>query len=278
MIPIIIPYYKAPDKLKKCLEAITFQSYNDVELFVRNNDDDNIFYTKAINEGLKKFSYDKNNFVLVLTQDAYLEKNCLERLLAQMIRNPRCGIASPVQKSQGRVTWGGSAAAWPGGVHTHVPDAREPFETYWANGACMLLRTEMIREIGLMDENMRFICSDSDYSFTARSRNWKVMVVPEAECEHELDGSGSWGKNPSLDSVKLDDMIYFTEKWLSADLYKRLAFEGNDITNTLVRSQINHWKGQKKRTINVIESRVPFVEPPHGSDLLSKTLGKGSER
>ena len=48
-------------------------------------------------------------------------------------------------------------------------------ETYWANGACMMIRASLIREIGLLDRNLRFVCSDADYSFTARARGWTIF-------------------------------------------------------------------------------------------------------
>lgn len=258
VIPVIFPTYKAPEKLSKCLEAIKSQTYSETEVFVRDNSENGVLYTKAINEGLRKYLYGPGKpptYVLLLTDDCFMERNCLERLLAHMLKTPDCGIACPIQRNKdGQVTWGGSAAAWPGGIHIHL-QTPNPFETYWANGACMLVRVDMIREIGLMDENMRFLCSDSDYSFTARSRGWKVMVVPDASAEHTLDLSGSWGRVPWLDQVKLDDLIYFTKKWLSGDLYKKLSFEGGLLTHTIVRSQINQWLNQKRR-ISGSESRA----------------------
>lgn len=277
MIPVIIPYYKAPEKIDRCLKAVNAQTYSDIELFVRDNSEDNILYTKAINEGLKKYAFSGSKFALVLTQDAYLTPDCLEQLLSCMIKNPKCGIVAPLQMANGKVTWGGSAAAWPGGQHVHAPEMTEPFETFWANGACMLLRTDMIKEIGLMDESLRFVCSDSDYSFTARSRGWKVMVQPNAIMEHELDGSASFGKNPWLDQVKLDDFIYFTEKWISGDLYKRLSFEGKEITNSKVRNMIYEWRAMKKK-ISVFESRALFSELLPELDPLDKSQGQVSNR
>lgn len=257
---------------------MNLQTYNDVELFVRNNDENNILYTKAINEGLRKYAFNDSKFVLVLTQDAYMERNCLERLLASMIRNPSLGIACPVQKVQGRVTWGGSAQAWPGGVHTHTPEADGPFRTYWANGACMLLRTEMVKEIGLMDENMRFICSDSDYSFTARSRGWHVAVVPDAQAEHELDGSGSFGKNAWLDEIKLNDMIYFTNKWLSGDLFRSLSFNsGFGLSNTKIRTQLQTWENMRRK-LSGSDRPALSSELLHESDLLDMSQAPISDR
>jgi GT2 family glycosyltransferase len=96
----------------------------------------------------------------------------------------------------------------------------------------------MIQEIGLLDENMLFICSDADYSFTARSRGWDVIVAPSAFVEHTLNSSGKVS-NPMIEEVKLKDQLYFGQKWLSADLYRRLAFEGQSLSPKVISEEIS---------------------------------------
>ena len=229
-IPVIIPYFRAPAALKKCLEHIHTQSYPSTEVFVRDNSVDNILFTAAVNEGLRQFAFrDDIEFVLVLNQDAYLQEKTIAHLITTMRMHPKCGIACPVQLATDmeQVYWGGSYDAFPWGVHrcdplaTYLDDA----ETYWANGAAMLLRTEMIREIGLLDQNMKFICSDADYAFTARSRGWKVMVSAKARVEHE-GGASSDSSDPMIEKIKIADSRYFASKWLSGDIFRSLAFEG----------------------------------------------------
>lgn len=257
MIPVIIPYFRAPEKIEKCKEALSKQS-EELTVFIRDNSDDNILYTAAINEGLKRYAY-THEFVLVLTQDAYLAPDCLSELVKAMNDNPTCGIISPRQYAGNQITWAGSLEAWPAGKHTASPET-VPYGTYWANGACMLLRSEMIKDIGTLDHNMRFICSDADYSFTARSRGWSVMVAPNARCEHELDGSGSMGKNPWLDTIKLRDMIYFTEKWLTKGLFDKLSFEGKTTSPDKIKTQLKSWR-KGISLINESLSLAPSSEP-----------------
>lgn len=248
MIPVIIPHYKAPDKLKICIEAVKAQSYKPIEVFVRENSEDNVLYTRAINEGLRKF-VSISEFMLVLTQDAYMEANCLEGLVRFMNENPKCGIAAPIQKSGDHVTWAGSLTAFPAGPHDLKP-CYKPKETYWANGACMLLRSEMVKEIGFMDKNMKFICSDSDYSFTARSRGWGVFVVPEAIVQHELDGSAKTD-NPWLTKIKIEDVEYFGKKWITGAVYKDLSLEGNRLSRAAVNSEMYRLKNYREKLVSL---------------------------
>lgn len=248
IIPIIIPFYKAQDKLDKCLAAIKQQAYQFYEIFIRDNSDDNILYTAAINEGLRKFAFnDTYQYILVLSQDAYLQDKTLEYLLKLIEADPACGICCPLQLSEATdtVSWGGSLDAFPKGIHVTkaLESYQEDFDTYWANGAAMLIRTSMIREIGLLDKNMRFICSDSDYSFTARSRGWKVKASIKSHIHHSPNSSLTT-KNLPLEIIKTEDWLYFSNKWLTGNLYKTLSHEGDTLTRMKVSLAIEAFKNQ----------------------------------
>ncbi len=247
-IPVIIPHYCAEQEIEKCVLALRSQAYKNIEIFIRDNSIDNILFTAAVNEGLEKFSQDSQiDYVLVLNQDAYLLKDSLTTLIQCMEENPTCGIACPLQISEttGNLYWGGSLDAFPFGKHqTHsLGSYKQDFETFWANGACMLLRTKMIREIGYLDKNMKFICSDSDYSFTARARGWKVMVSHLSHIHHSSGSSGSAG-NQFIDQIKLKDALYFAKKWLSGDLFRSLAFEGESLTRMKLQTTIQNLERQ----------------------------------
>lgn len=247
-VGVVIPHYKAPEALQIAIAHLQKQRGIQTEIFVRDNSEDNILFTRAVNEGLRKFAYsDAYDYVLVLNQDANLHEECLQQMVQTMQQNPLAGICAPIALSRDKsVNWAGSAEAFPWGRHvgynlTQLP--KQPFETHWINGACMLLRTATLREIGLLDENMKFICSDADISFTARARGWQCLVVPSAFVEHELGGSAST-TNYWLNKIKLEDQLYFARKWLTGDLYRGLAVEGPQLTSEMVRGHIQVTQAQ----------------------------------
>lgn len=88
----------------------------------------------------------------------------------------------------------------------------------------------MVRQIGLMDENFVFIGSDSDYSFTARSRGWEVWRIGAARGVHQHGASGDSG-DEGVELLKAKDMVYFGNKWLTGGVYKSLAFEGKSCSS-----------------------------------------------
>jgi GT2 family glycosyltransferase len=254
-VPVIIPFYREYAKLAKCQEHLAAQSYSDIEVFVRDNTNDNILFTAAVNEGLRKFCYDAAiRYVLILNQDAYLAPNAIQLLVEFLDQHPDSGIACPLQvTAEGKVDWGGSLQAFPYGAHRCDPleSYVTPSETYWANGAALLVRTEVVREVGLWDWNMRFICSDVDFSFSTRARGWKIHVVPEARCEHRL--GGSLGADPVLQPIMLRDALYFACKWVSGDLYRRLAYEGPKLTDASVRDVVGK---MTEHLLQMVEARA----------------------
>ncbi len=233
MIPAIIPHYRNESQLARCISHLEGQTVP-VDIFVRDNSEDNVYFTAAVNEGIRKYLDEPCGYLLVLNQDMYLERTATEEMVAFMDSHPRCGIGAPVQLHSGNpgyVIFAGGCDAFPTGEHRHGPlgefTTDEPIS--WANGACMILRKEMIRDIGLLDGNFLLIGSDSDYSFTARSRGWQIWRIAGARGIHEQGVSGRVC-DPNIELVKIKDMIYFGQKWLTGELYRDLSHEGAKLT------------------------------------------------
>ncbi len=83
---------------------------------------------------------------------------------------------------------------------------------------------------------MKFVCSDSDYSFTLRARGWKIFVVPSAHVTHEPDGAKNY-KNPMIEEQKDRDHLYFMKKWLTGNLFRDLSAEGPTLTSETVQQR-----------------------------------------
>jgi GT2 family glycosyltransferase len=255
-VGVVIPFYRHRDRLERCLEHLRAQTASGIEIFVRDNSHDNIYFTAAVNEGLRRFCWEQRlPYVVVLNQDAYLDPTAIEALVDFLDRTPECGIACPVQvNDRGEPSWAGSLRAWPTGQHRldPAPPEGKPLETYWANGAAQMIRTAVVQEVGLWDRNLRFLFSDSDFSFRARACGWKIHVVPAARCEHALSGSAA-DSNPTLELVKVEDGIHFARKWLSGDLYRSLACEGPTMLRLAVTRELDmlermaaEWRRQLK--------------------------------
>ena len=241
-IPAIIPTYRAPELLARCIGHLAAQSRATVPVVIDNNIE-NRLYTRAVNLGLRQSLANDAPYYLLLNQDMMLQPTAVAEMVRTLESDPRIGIVMPLHldpDNPDHVACGGTEGAFPLGQHYMGPLAAfsQDRELPWANGAAVLLRKEMVQEIGLLDESMRFICSDVDYSFTARARGWKVWLSAKAHGFHKPGASFAEGVSP-LELVKCDDILAFADKWLNGDLYRRLASEGRELTPQTVVQKVS---------------------------------------
>ena len=74
-------------------------------------------------------------------------------------------------------------------VWTQVYD--EPVEPQWLSFACILIRKEVIEQIGLMDEHYFMYFEDIDYSRQIRNAGWRILHYPAAKVVHIRGGTSS---------------------------------------------------------------------------------------
>ncbi len=73
-------------------------------------------------------------------------------------------------------------------VALDMPPAPEDIE--WASFACILLRGDMIRAVGPMDEGYFLYFEDVEYCWRARKAGWGIVYAPQAVAVHFRGGSG----------------------------------------------------------------------------------------
>ena len=66
----------------------------------------------------------------------------------------------------------------------------DPREIEWASFACILLRGDMIAQLGPMDEGYFLYFEDAEYALRARRAGWRIAFVPDARAVHFRGGSG----------------------------------------------------------------------------------------
>ena len=147
-------------------------------------------------------------FYLILNSDALLRPGFFTAILAAAEAAPKAGLIAP------QLEWEDgtpqiSAFRFPGpiselmrGAQTgpvtrlfksreialdHPPD---PDQIEWASFACILLRGDMVRQIGPMDEGYFLYFEDSEYALRAGRADWSVAYTDQARAVHFRGGSG----------------------------------------------------------------------------------------
>jgi GT2 family glycosyltransferase len=72
----------------------------------------------------------------------------------------------------------------------------EPFAVDHTLGATMMLRREVIEQIGLLDEQFFMYCEEIDWSMRIRQAGWRIYVVPTARITH-LEGKSTGQIRPT---------------------------------------------------------------------------------
>jgi GT2 family glycosyltransferase len=176
------------------------------------------------------------DFYLILNSDALLRPDFFDQLLPVAVANPETGLFAPRLEDEDTTPqiscfrFMGPASELMRAAQTgpltsllrrHVvalglsPAAAE---IEWASFACILLRGEMVRQIGPMDEGYFLYYEDSEYGLRARRRGWGVRFVPEARAVHFRGGSGPVKK---MQAARKRLPAYF---WRSRTRFLRQAY------------------------------------------------------
>ena len=76
--------------------------------------------------------------------------------------------------------------------------AAKPFAVDFMLGATMMARREVLRQVGLFDEQFFIYCEEVDWQRRIRDQGWRIACVPQARVTHLGGGSSSQALPASL--------------------------------------------------------------------------------
>lgn len=94
----------------------------------------------------------------------------------------------------------------------YLEDGKTVQEVDRVSGACMLVRHETIKDVGLLDENFFMYAEDSDWCFRMRQRSWKICVLPEVKVVHYV-GQSSEEMFTRTSPERYKSTCYFFKKY-----------------------------------------------------------------
>ncbi|MFH2069950.1 MAG: glycosyltransferase family 2 protein [Elusimicrobiota bacterium] len=175
------------------------QKFPDVKLIVNQ---ENFFFTKAHNQALKNST---GRYLLLLNPDTVILDNALGRMVNFMDTELRCRACGPkLIDRQGRHQWSGEkfpTFLWGlfevGLLNTLFPNnivkknrtlfdwnREDTREVDSVSGACLLVRKEVIQQVGLLDENFTAYFEEIDWCHKIKKHGWKIFFVADAQVIH----------------------------------------------------------------------------------------------
>lgn len=170
----------------------------------------NLGYTRPNNQALHRSS---GRYLMLLNPDTLVLPQTLNQLISFLEKHSKVGICGPKvlnpdgslqpQCRRGESTplavisyFLGLYRLFPnssllGGYLLNYMDEDETHEVAGVSGSCMLIRREILEQIGYLDEQFFAYQEDADYCFRTRQAGWQVFYVPDAKIIHYGGQGGS---------------------------------------------------------------------------------------
>lgn len=238
-VTLQIVNYNSRNSLRKCLESIekSFIPGIPLEIILINNEAEplnksdlpdgltavleiieatkNLGFGKAHNMGMQRA---RGELVLLLNPDTEVRENTIVELAEVFSRDSRVGAAGPRLVG----TSGQTEEEHCGALKTpfsiifskfvgkRFPDAEDIFETDWISGGAMMIRKELLLELGGFDEKYFMYFEDVDLCLRAKKRNAKIVINPMAIVTHE--SGKSFGSNKEKKRYYYASQDYYLRK------------------------------------------------------------------
>lgn len=215
-VVIIILNWNGIDDTLNCLDSLQNQSYRDFTILVIDNgstdnskelldeyqkkhaknveviyNPKNFGFAGGVNTGIEWALNDDYKYIALFNNDAIADKNWLSNL-TEAIDYKNIGISTGLLLHEDGKTidstgdwytaWGLPFPRNRGNITTQAPNRELVFG---ATGGASLYKTEMIREIGMFDDDFFAYYEDIDISFRAQLAGWKVVYNPSAIAYHK---------------------------------------------------------------------------------------------
>ena len=210
LVSVVIVHWNSP-YLLGCLRSVLQPDMEGIEVLVVDNastDDsmrqaatydgqirtvrnpENYGYTRGANIGL---SHARGRYVVLLNNDTEAAPGFIERLVEAAESDPRIGICCPkilsakdnrLIESVGHWIYPDGLSRCRGRFEEDCGQYDAPEDVLVPSGCAILVRREMLDDVGLLDEDFFSYCDDTDLGLRAHLRGWRCVTVPSAVVYH----------------------------------------------------------------------------------------------
>lgn len=178
----------------------------------------NLGFSGGNNYGITYSLEHDSDYILLLNNDTYVDKNVLQELVKVSENDELIGLVSPKiyfakgyeyhkekykQNELGKVFWyAGGYTDWANVYSKHIGvdevdkgQYSSTAETGFATGCCMLIKKEVLKKVGLFDDRYFLYYEDADFNERIKKAGYKVFYAPKAVIWHVSAASSGIGSN-----------------------------------------------------------------------------------
>ncbi|MDB2248605.1 glycosyltransferase family 2 protein [Halorubrum ezzemoulense] len=207
-VGIIVINWNNYEDTAECLNSISNISYPDFDVILVDNgsrdgsreqlqeefgwckfvfNNENLGFAKGVNSGMKS-RLERYDYFLLLNNDAIVQPGLLNQLVVTGEEQGDIGIVgAKLQYDESTIHSAGREFK----SFDNIYEGKDPnevngiYEVGGVIGACMLIKVDMILDIGMLDEDFFFGGEDEEYSLRAIENDWKIVVQGDASVLHK---------------------------------------------------------------------------------------------
>jgi len=214
--------------------------YPEVKFIVN---DENLGFSKANNLALKKA---QGSFVLLLNSDTVVIDDCLEKSAEYLRNHPDTGALGCKVMLENNTLDHACKRGFPtpaaslfyllkldklfpnskrfGAYDLTYLSEDEVHEVDSLMGAFMMVRKEVMEEVGLLDEDFFMYSEDIDWCYRIKKKGWKIIYYPEAKIIHYKGGSSKKKRGKLIVEFHKSMWLFFKKHYRKDSNFLVVAF------------------------------------------------------
>jgi GT2 family glycosyltransferase len=214
VIAVILNTNKRDDTLA-CLASLSCQTYDHLKIIVLDNASTdgsneairaaypqaqilsltkNLGYAGNNNVGIQAAMQQGAEWIFVLNEDIVLAEDAVARLVEQVERDPKIGIAGPMvyhfDQAQVIQSAGGVMDGWWRATHRGINQPEHgqyerPEPVDWISGCAILVRRAVVESLGMLDERFFYYFEETEWCLRTKTNGWKIWFVPQSKIWHK---------------------------------------------------------------------------------------------
>jgi len=183
----------------KNTELAKFPTYKKQLMIIENKK--NYGFAKGNNIGIKYALKNLNpDYILLLNNDTVVDKDFLRILVQEGENNSETGLLGPkmyyydnpdvIWCIGGKIDWKLARGLHVGINETDIGQYDKKMNFDYINGSAILIKREVLEDIGLLDEKFFLYFEETDLALRASENNYKRIFVPNSKIWHKVSKSG----------------------------------------------------------------------------------------